>query len=632
MNCATLSALFGMATALPNPSYRLIHFGSFEVDLRSKELRKCGVKLRLQGQPLQVLLILLEHNNEVVTREELRSAVWPRNSFGDVDHALNKAVGHLREVLSDSPETPRFIETLPRIGYRFVGQVEWIAEKPAEPRRDVLPSGPHITQHWSTKKSARLWFAILVAIGLLLAGTWWKFQSRQPPIRSLAVLPFENLSSDPGQEYFVDGVTDELITKLAKNPALQVTSRTSVMHYKKDHPSLGEIAKELRVDAILEGSVSRNGNRVHVTAQLIHASTDTHLWAESYDRDLKDISYLQSELAQTIAKQVGLNASPDPKREKWINPAAHDAYLLGRYYWFGGPLEKSREYFQEAIDIQPDYAEAWSGLAHYYGSIGSRGTGPRSSIIAQVEAAARKSVELDDSLPEAHNAMAGLYYFYEWDWERAERESARTIELNPSYAEGHHLRGYILQTLNRTDEALQEQKRSMELDPYARPWLMVRALIHARQFDAALKDARKRSEHDPDNASAHEVLSNAYWLKGMEQEASSELEQSLTLGGKKDAAARVHNAFQRGGFRAVLELQLNELKQSAKNRYVSPMDFAELYGCLHRKDETLRYLEASYRERSPQLVHIQSNPIFDFVHSEPRYQTIVKNMGLTPAY
>jgi tetratricopeptide (TPR) repeat protein len=356
------------------------------------------------------------------------------------------------------------------------------------------------------------------------------------------------------------------------------------------------------------------------------------LWAESYDRDLKDISYLQGELAQTIAKQVGLSASPGPTREKSINPAAHEAYLLGRYYWFGGPLEKSRQFFQEAIDVQPDYAEAWSGLAHYYGAIGATGTGPASSVIAQVEAAARKSVELDDSLPEGHSAMAGLYYFYKWDWERAERESARAIELNPSYAEGHHLRGYILQTLNRTDEALQEQKKSKELDPFARPWVMVNALIDARQFDAALKDARIRSEHQPDSAGVHEILSNAYWMKGMEQEASTELELSLILGGEKDAAAKVHNAFQRGGFRAVLELRLDELKQRAKRGYVSPMSFAELYGALRRKEETLRFLEASYEEHSPQLVHIQSNAVFDFLHSEPRYQTIVKNMGLTPAY
>ncbi len=283
------------------------------------------------------------------------------------------------------------------------------------------------------------------------------------------MLPLENLSGDPAQDYFADGMTDELITILAKNSGLRVISRTSAMQYKKAHRPLPDIARELGVDGILEGSVGRFGGRVHVNVQLVHAPSDTHVWAESYDRDLSDVSALQNELARTIARQVGLTVSVSASPQRRISPEAHDAYLLGRYYWFAEDYKKSGQYFQKAIDLQPDYAAAWSGLADYYGAIAVTGQARPEAVMPQAEEAARRAVALDDSLPEAHNSLAAIYLFYRWDWERAERESARTVELNPNFAEGHHLRGYVLQTLNRTDEALQEQKKAMELDPFARP-------------------------------------------------------------------------------------------------------------------------------------------------------------------
>jgi len=474
---------------------------------------------------------------------------------------------------------------------------------------------------------------LVILAGILTVKPVWDARSARPAflIRSLAVLPLENLSGDSQQEYFADGMTDEVITMLAKNKALRVISRTSVMQYKNVHRPLREIAEELGVDGILEGSVGRTGNKVHVTAQLIHAASDTHVWAESYDRAVSDLYTIQSDIAQTIAMQVGVTASVPASPVRRISPEAHDAYLLGRYYWFAFDPEKSRQYFQKAINIQPDYAAAWSGLADAYLEPGVMGRARAEDLIGRGGEAAQRAVTLDDSLAEAHNSMAAVHFFYRWEWERAERESKRTVELNPNFAEGHHLRGYVLLALNRTEEALQEQKKSMELDPFARPWALAGALIRMRQFDAALNEARVRSEAQPENATLHVYLSNAYWHKHMLREAAQEWETSLQLAGDKDSALALHQAFDRAGFNAVLVWRLGDLKRRTAKEYVSPLEFANTHACLNRKDEALRYLEEAYQDHEPWLVHLQYLPNFDFLHSDHGYQAIVSKMGLPAA-
>jgi TolB-like protein len=454
-------------------------------------------------------------------------------------------------------------------------------------------------------------------------------------IKSIAVLPLENLSGDPAQEYFADGMTDEVITMLAKNPALRVISRTSAMQYKKVHRPLREIAGKLGVDGILEGSVVRSGNRVHVTTQLIHAASDTHVWAESFDRDLGDLVSLQNELAQTIAKQVGATTSASSKPERQINPEAHDAYLLGRYYWFAFDFKnfkKSREYFQKAIDLQPDYAAAWSGLADFYGASAVHGDVRLDEGMSKAEAAATKAMELDDSLAEAHISVAAIHLFYHWNWGAADRESKRATELNPGVAEGHRVRSYVLSALNRMDEAVQEQRKAMELDPFAGPDGLGWTFIRARRFDAALSEARIRTEAQPNNGDLHGLLSSAYRNKGMEKEAAQEWERSLRLNGDQKLADEEHQAYSRGGFRAVIEWDLNLSKQRAAKRYVSPLDFANTYALLKQREETLRYLEGAYEVHEPSLVYIQTNANLDFVHSDPRYRAIIKKMDLPPAY
>ncbi len=626
---------------------RTARFGPYEVDVRSGEVRKFGTRLKVGEQPLRILVLLMEHPGELVTREELRTSLWSDDTFVDFDHSLNSAVQRLRESLSDTADKEQWIETVPRRGYRFVGAVQWAKPNGSAPALMKCPEPsarePRAENTIQEKAGSQPadwlrfdWRLVAAALALLLtAGAIVEVVHRERvakpaiAIRSLAVLPLENLSGDPSQDFFADGMTDELITMLAKNTSLRVISRTSVMQHKKVHRPIRDIARELGVDGILEGSVIRSSNRVHMTVQLIHAPTDTHMWAESYDRDLSDVASLQSELALTVARQVGLNASAATAVSRRINPVAHDAYLLGRYCWFAGQYEMSKEYFEKAIAIEPDYAAAWSGVADYYVAKAAGGEAPPEALIPRGEAAARKAVALDDSSAEAHNSLAAAYYFGRWDWNAAERESARAVELNPHYAEAHHVRSYVLSTLNRGEEALQQQKTAMEIDPFARPWALGTALIRARQFDAAITELRARTQAQPNDASVRETLSLALWLAGREDEAAAELEDGYTLAGQQEDEAAIRAAFRRNGFKAVLEWRMNSLKKEAARGYVSPVELAAYSARLHRTDETLRYLERGYQERATQMVRVSDDPVYDFLRSDPRFQAILRSMRLT---
>jgi TolB-like protein/DNA-binding winged helix-turn-helix (wHTH) protein len=657
----------------------IVKFAEFELDGGRYQLR-CGDRvLKLEKLPMELLTLLVESNGRLVNRDEIVEKIWGKDVFLDTEHGINTAIRKIRQVLGDDPEQPRFVQTVTGKGYRFIAPATSIEDriedrdnggKRSGERATVLttsfPAAIHVGDAEISQPSdngeraaqsvspAAIpvlsrsgWLGVALALVVLASSTvvlvrmnssapggWPFIRAVKPQIHSLAVLPLENLSGDPAQEYFADGMTDEVITMLAKNPSLRVISRTSVMQYKKVHRPLREIAQELGVDGILEGSVVRTGNRVHVTAQLIHAASDTHVWAESFDRDLSDLSSLQNELARSIAKQVGATTSGPGSPARHISPEAHDAYLLGHYYWFADAdeYEKSRGYFQRAIDLQPDYAAAWSGLADSYAATAMVGQLPPEAVMPQAEAAAKKALELGDLDAEAHKSMAAIQLFYRWDWKAAERESARALELNPNFAEGHHLRAYVLRSLNRMDEAVQEEKKTMELDPFAKPFVLGFALMRARQFDAALNEARIRSGAQPNNAGLHHLLSYAYFFKGMEKESEEESERDLQLEGEKDRLAEQVQAYRRGGLPAVWAQNVDRLKRKAAKQYVSPSDFADAYAELGRKEETIYYLEQSYRERSPHLVFLQSDPFFDFLHSDPRYRAIIKKMGLRPAY
>ncbi|MGH9546061.1 MAG: winged helix-turn-helix domain-containing protein [Terriglobales bacterium] len=633
---------------------------------------RSGQSIRVEPKAMEVLVCLAEHGGKVVSKDKLIAEVWRDTPFVS-DDVLVRCVSELRRAMEDDAKAPHVIETIPKRGYRLLEKVELAttvtaapfhplhgnhgparpvapvftdpADQPANgesfPAMPIPSSGAKPAQHTTSRRKTLWLIAALVAIPVFLIAMNVRgmrdriFASAKPSIHSIAVLPFDNLSGDPAQEYFAQGMTDELTTMLVKNSGLRVISRTSVMQYKNAHRPLAEIARELNVDGILEGSVARSANRVHMTAQLIYAPSDVHVWAESYDRDLSDLNSLQDELAQTIARQIGVTTLHPLKPGKAINPAAHDAYLLGRYYSSAEDLTDSKnldskKYYEKAIELEPDYAAAWSGLADYFTAC-ALAAAPLSApgLFAQAEIAAKKAVALDDSLAVAHGSMAGVYLFSHWDLARADRELLRAIELDPAFAEAHHERSRVLFALNRPDEAVQEQKKATEIDPFTRPWTLMLALMKAHQFDAAIEEGRSRVLGQPNDEYVHYFLSYAYLFKGMEKEAAEELGKSYELAGDKVYAAAIGQAFRHGGFKAVLERELSDSKSKSEKSYVSPLDFAEICAWLKRKDETIRYLQRAYEQHNPILVSYVLDPEFDFLHPDHRYQALVSKMGLS---
>ena len=629
-----------------------IRFGEFELDCDRYELLRAGRRLKLEKIPMELLILLVAKDGHLVTRQEIVERLWGNEVFLDTEHGINTAIRKIRQALRDDPEQPRFVETVTGKGYRFIaeqkngnsraqdaGSIDVAVEEAPPPSGsgEIVSSEarPAKVGHWRLVAIAALVLCLLGAalVGFNAGGLRDRIFVHRPAfqIQSIAVLPLVNLSGDAAQDYFADGMTDELITALAKNHSLRVVSRTSAMQYKGVRRPLPQIAKELGVDGILEGSVEHTATRVHITVQLIQGPSDTHIWAESYDRDLKDVISLPSELSQTIAKEVKIAVSPEsPKR--YINPEAHDAYLHGRYFWFAEDYDRSQEYFEKAVQLQPDYAAAWSGLADVYVVRAVALLAPPQEVREKAYAASRKALELDDSLSEAHRTAAAFSYFLDWDWKNADAESLRAVQLDPNQAEAHHLRSYVLTTLNRPDEALQEQKRGMEIDPFVRPWALGFTYLHLRQYDAAINELRLRLEAQPQDGISRSFLSDVYWYKGMWKESVEELDEGLRMTGDKETAAAIRHAFESGGYRAVAELRLERMKAAARKQYVSPLRLAYRYARVGRKEETLKFLEDAYREHSAWLVFVQNEPSLDFVHGDERYQAIVKKMGLPPAY
>ena len=646
-------------------------FGDFKLDCDRFELYRAGRSLKLERKPMELLVLLAARKGHLVTRTEIAEHLWDKEVFVDTEHGINTAIRKIREVLEDDPAQSRFVQTVTGKGYRFAAPI--VEVRPAvteeENRQSSSQNGhrrigdthvasplPDVSQIQNpvandveplseaeerTSRKSRLWgwFAMLaalvllvIAVGLGTRGLRDRYLGRtaKTKITSLAVLPLDNLSGDPGQNYFADGMTDELITMLAKNSTLRVVSRTSVMQYKGVHRPLPEIARELGVDGILEGSVERTGDKVHMTIQLIQAPSDTHVWAESYDRDANDVVSLPKEAAQTIAKKLTVLLF-HRRLQRYVNPEAHDAYLRGRYLWFAGKNEEAGKYFRKATELQPDYAPGWAGLSMYYGQgVLGGDIDPKDSVLG--EEAARKAVELDDSLPVAHLTLGALIFINRWDWARGDQEIARAIELDPNYAEAWHFRSKIYTALGRNEEAIEVQKKAMELDPFERPFAMALTYFTVRQYDAAIDEAHLRLETRPEDASLHWALCEAYRRKGMQKEAVQEWEKVWQLAGRNDRAATIRRDFEEGGYKGVLLGQVRHLKQQSATQYVSPVDLALQYAQLGRREETLTLLEEGYRQHSPLLLWIQTDPAYDFLHSDERYRSIIKKIGLPPAY
>jgi len=624
------------------------------MDLRAGELRKHGVRIRLQTQPFQILGMLLERPGEVVTREELRHALWPGDTFVDFDHGLNNAINRLRETLGDSAESPRFLETLPRRGYRFIAAVESIAppspqdSKPQVEDSSTTPTAPASDEVTappvkSSKSNlrARLWIVSGAGIAALLAllvslntgGLRQRLLGATDTrrIQSIVVLPLENLSGDPSQEYFADGMTDVLITQLAQINGLRVISRTTAMQYKGTRKSVPEIGRELHVDGIVEGTVFRSGDQVRISAQLVDAPTDQHVWAQSYERDLRDILALQKEVAGGVARQVRAKLLPG-EQPRAVNPQAYEAYLRGRHDLNAATskadLENSIANFKSALGKDPQFALAYSGLALSYLAQADYYLAPH-EVMPKAEEAARKALELDDGLSEAHDALGYVELIYRWDWPAAQQHLQRAIELNPGNALAQDHYANYLSALGRHAEAFATSERARALDPLS---LLIQAnngmyFFLGRDYDRAIEVERQALELDAKCYTCRTYLAIALAQSRRLPEALKEARLVRLPDANPLDVATATTALATAGQRAEAEASLRRLQQLRKQRWVCPYELGTTYLILGNKEQALRELENAYQAHSICMTWAKDDPRLDPLRSEPRFQAILQRMS-----
>jgi len=647
-----------MGPVVPPP--RTIRFGVFELDVRSGELRKQGRKIRLEGQPVHILICLLENPGELVTREELHRRLWPADTYVNFEHGLNAAIKRLRRALDDSADNPRFVETLPRRGYRFLAPIEAfkaaedvsvVNETPPAKPEPASARHPEVTDVVDRSKktvlfdrvrwllaSKRSGLALLLVAGIV---TVWMLRSKNSPslvIRSLAVLPLENLSGDPSQDYFSDGMTDELITELGQISQLRVISRTSVMTYKGARRPLPEIARDLSVDAVVEGTVLRSGDRVRITAQLIQAPADKHLWAQSYEGDVRETLALQRQVARAIAEEIRIELTPHErdvlKSVKSVNSEAYEAYLKGRYFWnkrTGDGLRKAVDYFQQAIEKDPNYSQAYTGLADSFALLGDweYGVLAPSEAYPQAKAAATKALALDSNLGEAHISLAFSLDGFDWDFASAEREFRRGIELNPGYATGHQWYAGHLTLFGKDSEAISEMKKAEDLDPLS---LIIGAdlaedLLIAHQYEEAIQRSRKTMDLDPHFPLAHYQLGQAFLQKHRYDEAIAELQKAVAFSGSSTTStSSLAYAYAVSGRKNQALKILNDLKSQTSEKFSNAPEIALVYLGLDDKDQAMAWLEKGYAERFNPGVLMR--PAFNPLRSDPRFQDLLHRIGL----
>ena len=620
-----------------------LRFDGFELDVRAGELRKNGVKLRLRGQPLQVLEILLERPGELITHDELQARIWPADTFVDFDHSLHNAIARVREVLGDSAESPRYIETLPRRGYRYIGPVEnfptlrLVAETGDRMAQPVVP----VSTLRRNKGHLVLILLAVLTIGLVGWRTWSSFHVKTtvPPIHSIAVLPLDNLSGDPAEEFFADGMTDQLITDLAKVGSLRVISRTSVMRYKGAKKSLPEIARELSVDAIVEGSVVRSGQRVRVTSQLIQAPTDRHLWAETYDRDLGDILQLQGEVADAIAQQVRAQLTPNQQAQlrsaHVVNPVAYDAYLKGHLIFttdFPNPasLKKAQHYFEEAIQNDPNFALAYSGLADTYVYLAYTGALQKDQAYRSAKETLAKALELDDTVGEAHDTLGNLSSNFDWDWVAADREFNRAIALAPSYSCAHEDRASFLALMGRRTEALDELAKIDQLDyGFSAAHTETGVYYELRDYPRLIEASQRGLLLDPKDSAHHYTLGVGYEGMGRLQEAISEYQKAIALSGDSQSIVSLAHAYSAVGRKAEADKILHDLERKIRGKSVSPYTMATIYATFGENDKAFEFLEKAYSEKSLDLLSLKSDLLLDRLRPDPRFQNLLQRIGLS---
>jgi TolB-like protein/DNA-binding winged helix-turn-helix (wHTH) protein/Tfp pilus assembly protein PilF len=642
-NVIDSATLAGVAMPSSPPRVRVLRFDNFELDVRAGELHKRGVRLRLHGQPLQVLEALLSRAGDVVTREELRAQIWTADTFVDFDHSLHNAIARLREALGDSAETPRYIETLPRRGYRFIAPVDGVdvqsagrstqSEQPgAAPVDLALPKS-------RTLLATTIFTLVVVATAFWLTRTGTHHTNAAPRLNSIAVLPLENLSGNPSEEFFVDGMTDQLITDLAQVGSLRVISRTSVMRYKGTKKSLPEIARELNVDAIVEGSVIRSGQQVRITAQLLEAPTDHHLWAETYDRNLGDVLKLQGEVAKAIAHQVRAQLTPQQQAElretRAVNPAAYDAYLKGRLYFVteftkSDSLRKAQHYFQESLQQDPNFALAYAGLADTYVYLAFANALPKDQAYQSAKGSLAKALALDDSIGEAHDTLGVLSADFDWDWDNADREFSRAIALAPSYSCAHEDRATFLALTGRREEALAEIAQINQLDyGSSAAYAESTTYYELRDYPDLIEASKRGILLDPKNWYQHYTLGVGYEGTGKLQEAISEYQKVIEMSGDSRGVVALAHAYSAVGRKAEAEKILRDLARKSKETSASPYTMATIYAGLGENDKAFEFLEKGYSQKSLDLPwSLNSGPRLESLRPDPRFQNLLGRIGL----
>ena len=572
------------------PTGKVVRFGTFEVNLDAGELRRHGLRVHLPGQAFQILDMLLARPGALVTRAELRERLWPGRTYMDFDHGLNKAVNRLREALVDDAANPRFIQTVARRGYRFLAPVA------REPGRAV----PHRIR--------------------------------------LAVLPFENLGPSAEQEFFGDGLTEEMISGLGQlSPErLGIIARTSAMQYKHSDKRVDEIGRELNVDYILEGSVRRVENRVRITVQLIHVRDQTHLWSQSYDRDLADIFQVQREVASRVADSLAFELVPEyGPRGRIASPHAHEAFLRGRFLWNRGSDSDAKiaiEYFQRALQYEPSYALAWSAMADCYGRLVWYSALSPAEGGEQAKAAATRALELDPSLGEAYASMALVRFWYDWNWLDAEKDFRRATELAPNYADAHNWYAAYLNGMGRFDEAAAEQRIAEELDPLSLTIAMNAAdpSYFARRYDSAIEHLQNVLKREPRFFPAHYNLGRACAAKGEYEQALAAFETAARLSGNRQAPATLAYASARTGRLAEAKHMLEEMEGLARTRYFPAPLLALVYLGLDEPEKALDLLEEGLVEKSYWMIYLKSDPLYDGLRSHQRFTHLLEQLKFNP--
>jgi TolB-like protein/DNA-binding winged helix-turn-helix (wHTH) protein/tetratricopeptide (TPR) repeat protein len=662
-----------------NTAAQIWRFGVFEFDAYSMELRRAGIPIKIRDQPCRILVCLLEHAGQMVTREELRQLLWPSDTFVDFGHSLNTAVMTLREALGDKADKPIYIETLPKKGYRFVAPVSLgrTAIKPedevtsaphdasAEPTRPPaksaalsaastnqdLTSGKGDLRKLPNAPSQRLsvWLTalrapavpVLLIVVLVLGVLGWRnrflVRAAQPQIKSLAVLPLENLSGDPSQEYFAEGMTDELITELARIPALRVVSRTSVMQVqgKGVRKPLQQIADELKVDALVEGSVVRSGDKVRITAQLIDARNDKHLWAQSFESQTSDVLSLQDSVAREISSQTKTALTPPARGDRNtmpIDPAAYDAYLRGRYFLSKRDAVKGTAYFQQAISVDPSYASAYAGLADAFETQSIFGSIKTQDGMPKALAAAKRAIELDPENGEAYAALGAIETDYEWNWTAAERDLTRAIALSPSYSTAELRYAILLDATNRPEEAVTHMRRALELDPLS--FFMNRhlgtTLYIARHYDEALYYLRRAGEMEPNLPDVVDPwISAIYEKEGRQDDAVTHDLVAMGEDHPQIEVERLRSVYQHAGWKAYWQAHIDMWSPDPERYPWVPCALGWSYLRLGDHDHAFSWFNRAVDQRCYCIIWLKVDPLMDDVRTDRRYHDLLRRLNLS---